>query len=140
VYWFWRKAEEEGCRNRDSQASVGANGEGSAPNAPAAASDLTPQMINTLFGPWWAGGVIVLSVCRGCIGFGGRLKKRGVGIECRVAGQESQQYCVIYSKSILDLQPYTLFLHPSSSAFLQNQYTPYMIFYQYFSTVGKKSR
>ncbi|OQE43516.1 hypothetical protein PENCOP_c003G06514 [Penicillium coprophilum] len=34
----------------NSQASVGAEGEGSAPNAPAAASTLTPQMINTLFG------------------------------------------------------------------------------------------
>ncbi|CAG8907484.1 unnamed protein product [Penicillium nalgiovense] len=34
----------------NSQASVDADGEGSTPNAPAAASTLTPQMINTLFG------------------------------------------------------------------------------------------
>ncbi|KAJ5415158.1 hypothetical protein N7465_003853 [Penicillium sp. CMV-2018d] len=34
----------------NSQASAGADGEGSAPNLPAAASTLTPQMVNTLFG------------------------------------------------------------------------------------------
>ncbi|CAI7659976.1 unnamed protein product [Penicillium glandicola] len=34
----------------NSQASAGADGEGSAPNLPAAASKLTPQMVNTLFG------------------------------------------------------------------------------------------
>ncbi|CAI7576799.1 unnamed protein product [Penicillium discolor] len=34
----------------NSQASAGADGEGSAPNLPAAASNLTPQMVNTLFG------------------------------------------------------------------------------------------